>query len=462
MTFGKVLIANRGEIAVRIIRTLRELGIRSVAVFSEADVDAPHVRYADEAVPIGPGPVGKSYLDAERILAAARDTGAEAIHPGYGFFAEHPEFARACGAAGIVWVGPPPEAIEAMGLKTRARQLMEEAGVPVVPGTITPAHSVEDAVAIARDIGFPVAFKTAGGGGGKGFHVARSEEEAAAAFDRASTEGERFFANPDVYVEEYLEDPRHVEIQVLADTHGNVVHLFERDCSVQRRHQKLIEEAPAPTIDEATRERICGIALEAARSVGYVSAGTVEGLLVGDRFYFLEMNTRLQVEHPVTELVTGIDIVREQLRIAAGEPLSFAQEDVVRRGAAIECRINAESAHLDFVPGPGTITAYHPPGGPGVRIDSGVRAGYAVPPFYDSLLAKVVVWDWTREAATARMRRALAEYEIGGVATLVPFHRAFLATRQWKEKETGRDLLADADWLASTAPADDAGSGLEG
>jgi acetyl-CoA/propionyl-CoA carboxylase biotin carboxyl carrier protein len=451
MAIRKVLIANRGEIAVRVVRTLREMGIGSVAVYSDPDSEAPHVRYADESVAIGPGPVGKSYLDAERIIDAARSTGADAIHPGYGFFAEHPEFARACGEAGVVWIGPPPEAIEAMGLKTRARRLMEEAGVPVVPGTITPAHSVEDAVAIARDIGFPVAFKTAGGGGGKGFHVARSEAEAAPAFERASTEGERFFANPDVYVEEYLEDPRHVEVQVLADTHGNVVHLFERDCSVQRRHQKLIEEAPAPTIDEATRERICRIAVDAARSVGYVSAGTVEGLLVGDRFYFLEMNTRLQVEHPVTELLTGIDIVREQIRVAAGEPLSVTQADVVHRGAAIECRINAEAAHLDFAPAPGTITAYHQPGGPGVRVDSGIRAAYTVPPFYDSLLAKLIVWDWTREAATERMLRALSEYEIEGLPTLVPFHRAFLATRQWQQQETGRDLLADSEWLAATA-----------
>ena len=452
MSFSKVLVANRGEIALRVVRTLRELGIPSVAVYSEPDAEAPHVRLADEAVHIGPGPVGKSYLNMEAILEAARSTGAEAIHPGYGFFAEHAGFARACAEAGLVFVGPPPEAIEMMGVKTTARRLMEEAGVPVVPGTITPLSSPQEALSTARSIGFPVAFKTAGGGGGKGFHVAFSEEEAALAFERASAEGERFFANPDVYVEEYLQDPRHVEVQILADSHGNVVHLGERDCSIQRRHQKLVEESPGPTVTPALRERICAIAVEAARAVGYRGAGTVEGLLVGDRYFFLEMNTRLQVEHPVTELVTGIDIVREQIRVAAGEPLSFRQEEVVQRGHAIECRVNAESAHLGFVPAPGTITRYEEPGGPGVRVDSGVFAGWTVPPFYDSLLAKLIVWDETREAATRRMLRALAEFRIEGVATLVPLHRALLASEEWARGETARDLLADADWLASTAP----------
>ena len=450
--FRKVLIANRGEIAVRIIRTLRELGIGSVAVYSEADAAAPHVRLADEAVLLGPGPVGKSYLDLERILWAARETGAEAVHPGYGFFAENASFARACAEAGLVFIGPPPEAIEKMGIKTEARKLMEAAGIPVVPGTTAPLGSAEEALHTARSIGFPVAFKTSGGGGGKGFHVAHSEDDAIAAFEQSRTEGERFFANGDVYVEQYLEDPRHVEVQVLADTHGNVVHLFERDCTVQRRHQKLIEESPAPTIDEHTRARICEIAVEAARAVGYTSAGTVEGLLVGDRFTFLEMNTRLQVEHPVTELVTGIDIVREQLLVAMGEQLAFRQEDVVLRGHAIECRINAEAAHKGFMPWPGVITAYREPAGPGVRVDSGVQLGYKVPSFYDSLLAKVAVWDTNRERATARMLRALSEFELEGPASLVPFHRAFLASRQWAAAETGRDLLLDPDWLAATEP----------
>ena len=450
--FRKVLIANRGEIAVRIIRTLRELRIGSVAVYSEADAAAPHVRLADEAVLLGPGPVGKSYLDRERLFWAARESGAEAVHPGYGFFSENAGFARECGENGLVWIGPPPAAIEQMGIKTEARKLMEEAGVPVVPGTTAPLGSAEEALHTARSIGFPVAFKTSGGGGGKGFHVAYGEHDAIAAFEQSRTEGERFFANGDVYVEKYLEDPRHVEVQVLADTHGNVVHLFERDCTVQRRHQKLIEESPAPTVDEHTRARICEIAIEAARAVGYTSAGTVEGLLVGERFYFLEMNTRLQVEHPVTELVTGIDLVREQLLVAMGEKLAFRQEDVVLRGHAIECRINAEAAHKGFMPWPGLITAYREPAGPGVRVDSGVELGFKVPSFYDSLLAKVAVWDTTRERATARMLRALSEFELEGPASLVPFHRAFLASRQWAAAETGRDLLLDADWLAATEP----------
>ncbi len=452
MSFSKVLVANRGEIALRVVRTLRELGIPSVAVYSDADAQAPHVRLADEAVQIGRGPVGESYLNMEAILAAARSTGADAIHPGYGFFAEHAGFARACAAAGHVFIGPSPEAIERMGVKTTARRLMEEAGVPVVPGTITPLSSAQEALSTARSIGFPVAFKTAGGGGGKGFHVAFSEAESALAFERASAEGERFFANSDVYVEEYLPDPRHVEVQILADSHGNVVHLGERDCSIQRRHQKLVEESPGPTMTPALRTRICAIAVEAARAVGYEGAGTVEGLLVGDRYFFLEMNPRLQFEHRVTEVVTGIDIVREQIRVAAGEPLSFRQEDIVWRGHAIECRVNAESAHLGFVPLPGTITRYEEPGGPGVRVDSGVFAGWTVPPFYDSLLAKLIVWDETREAATRRMLRALEEFRIEGVATLIPFHRALLASEQWARGETARDLLADAGWLAATAP----------
>ncbi len=452
--FRKVLIANRGEVAVRVIRTLRDLGIRSVAVASEADAGALHVRLADEAVLLGPGPVKESYLNGERILAAARDTSAEAIHPGYGFFSEHAGFARACADAGLIFIGPSPEAIETMGLKTSARRAMQAAGIPVVPGTTEPVRTAQEALAAAREVGFPIALKTVGGGGGKGFHVALSEQEIDQAFARASGEGDRFFANPDVYVERYLDDPRHVEVQILADGEGNVVHLFERDCSVQRRHQKLVEEAPAPTIDEGTRRRICALAVDVARTVGYLSAGTVEGLLVGDRFFFLEMNTRLQVEHPVTEAITGIDIVREQIRVAAGEPLSVGQDDVRGRGVAIECRINAEAAHRGFLPSPGTVGAYREPGGPGIRVDSGVREGSTVPPFYDSLLAKVVAWDLTREGATARMLRALGEFEIAGLATLVPFHRALLATAQWGNRESCRDLLADRDWLRSIESGD--------
>jgi acetyl-CoA/propionyl-CoA carboxylase biotin carboxyl carrier protein len=341
-----------------------------------------------------------------------------------------------------------------MGSKTRARELMAAAEVPIVPGTTAPVDSVEDARKEAEGIGYPVACKAAGGGGGKGFRVATSEEELEDAFEGAAREGEKFFSDSTVYLERYLEDPRHVEVQVLADSHGNVVHLGERDCSIQRRHQKLIEEAPAPHVDEAMRERIGKIATDAARAVDYRSAGTVEGLQEGDDYFFLEMNTRVQVEHCVTEMASGIDIVREQVLVAAGEELSVAQDEVELRGHAIECRINAEAAHKGFAPAPGKITSYAEPGGPGVRVDSGVRSGSEVTPLYDPMVAKLIVWDVDRERATARMRRALDEYEIGGLVTLIPFHRAILATEQWARAETCRDLLADRDWLKSLSPAD--------
>ena len=352
--FEKVLVANRGEIAIRVMRTLEELGIASVAVYSEPDRDAPHVRRADEAYLLGPGPATESYLVVEKIIEVAKQSGAEAIHPGYGFLAENAAFARACEEAGIVFIGPPPSAIDAMGSKTRAREIMSEAGVPIVPGTTEPVESVEDArKVIADSIGYPVAIKAAGGGGGKGFRVAETEDELEKAFEGASREGEKFFSDATVYVERYLPDPRHVEVQVLADGEGNVIHLFERDCSVQRRHQKLIEESPAPAVDPELREKIGKIGTDAARAVGYRSAGTIEGLLQDGEYFFLEMNTRVQVEHCVTEMVTGIDIVREQIKIAAGEPLGYAQEDVVVRGHAIECRINAEDASKNFAPAPG-------------------------------------------------------------------------------------------------------------
>src|SRR5215211_5292555 len=421
--FDKVLIANRGEIAIRVMRTLEELGIASVAVYSEPDREAPHVRRADEAYLLGPGPATESYLVVEKILDVAKRSGAQAIHPGYGFLAENAAFARACDDAGIVFVGPPPAAIEAMGSKTRAREIMRDAGVPIVPGTTDPVESVEKARRVIDEmVGYPVAVKAAGGGGGKGFRVAESEDELEKAFEGAAREGEKFFSDATVYLERYLPDPRHVEVQVLADGHGNVIHLFERDCSVQRRHQKLIEESPAPLVDDELRERIGRIATEAAVAVGYRSAGTVEGLQVGDDYFFLEMNTRVQVEHCVTEMVTGIDIVREQVLIAAGEKLSIAQEDVELRGHAIECRINAEAAHKNFAPAPGKITSYVEPAGPGVRVDSGVRAGSEITPLYDPMVAKLIAWDTDRERATARMLRALAEYEVGGVTTLIPFH----------------------------------------
>ncbi len=450
--FEKVLIANRGEISIRVARTLKEMGIGSVAVYSEIERDAPHVREADEAFLLGPASPTESYLNVERILQVAKDSGAEAIHPGYGFLAENAPFAAAVEKAKLTWIGPPPKAIEAMGSKTEARQIMQKAGVPIVPGATEPAKDVEEAKRQAEDIGYPIACKAAGGGGGKGFRVAQSEDELEEAFEGAAREGERFFSDPTVYLERYLEDPRHVEVQVLADSKGNVIHLGERDCSIQRRHQKLIEESPGPQVDEEMRERIGKIATDAAVAVGYRSAGTVEGLQVGEDYFFLEMNTRVQVEHCVTELVTGFDIVREQVRVAAGEKLSIAQEDVELRGHAIECRINAEAAHKNFAPAPGRITTYREPAGPGVRVDSGVEAGSEVTPMYDPMFAKLIVWDLDREKATARMLRALGEYEIGGITTLVPFHQALLATKQWANGETCRDLTEDRDWLKSLAP----------
>jgi acetyl-CoA/propionyl-CoA carboxylase biotin carboxyl carrier protein len=450
--FGKVLVANRGEIAIRVMRTLEELGIASVAVYSEPDRDAPHARRADEAFLLGPGPANESYLVVEKIIEVAQKSGAEAIHPGYGFLAENAAFARACEEAGIVFIGPPADAIDAMGSKTKARELMREAGVPIVPGTTEPVATVEDAAKVIDEtIGYPVAIKAAGGGGGKGFRVAESESELEKAFEGASREGEKFFSDPTVYVERYLPDPRHVEVQVLADAHGNVVHLFERDCSVQRRHQKLIEESPAPAVDPELREKIGKIGTEAARAVGYRSAGTVEGLLQDGEYFFLEMNTRVQVEHCVTELVTGIDIVREQIRVAAGEELPFKQEDIELRGHAIECRINAEDASKNFAPAPGSIASYVEPSGPGVRVDSGAEEGYEVLPLYDPMIAKLIVWDVDRNASTRRMIRALHEYRIEGLKTLIPFHLALLDTDQWRNGETCRDLVEDKEWLKQLA-----------
>jgi acetyl-CoA/propionyl-CoA/long-chain acyl-CoA carboxylase, biotin carboxylase, biotin carboxyl carrier protein len=450
--FEKVLVANRGEIAIRVMRTLEELGIGSTAVYSEPDRDAPHVRRADEAYLLGPGPANESYLVVEKILDVAKRSGAQAVHPGYGFLAENAAFARACEETGVVFIGPPADAIDAMGSKTRAREIMAEAGVPIVPGTTDPVETVEDArKVIAESIGYPVAIKAAGGGGGKGFRVAESEDELEKAFEGASREGEKFFSDPTVYVERYLPDPRHVEVQVLADDQGNVIHLFERDCSVQRRHQKLIEESPAPAVDPELREKIGKIGTDAARAVGYRSAGTVEGLLQDGEYFFLEMNTRVQVEHCVTEMVTGIDIVREQIKIAAGEPLGYAQEDVVVRGHAIECRINAEDASKNFAPAPGRVGSYREPAGPFVRVDSGAEEGYEVLPLYDPMIAKLIVWDVDREASTRRMIRALGEYEIGGLKTLIPFHEALLATEQWRNAETCRDLVEDREWLGQLA-----------
>src|SRR4051812_32751909 len=460
--FSKVLVANRGEIAVRVIRALDELGIASVAVYSEADRDAQHVKRATEAYLLGPGPAAESYLNVDKIMEVIEASGAEAVHPGYGFLAENAAFAKRLEDAEVTFIGPPASAIEAMGSKTRARELMQNAGVPIVPGTTDPVETLEDAARIAEEIGYPIAVKAAGGGGGKGFRVALEKAKLKDAFEGAAREGEKFFSDDTVYLERYLPDPRHVEVQVLADKHGTVVHLGERDCSIQRRHQKLIEESPAPLVDEELREKIGRIATDAAEAVGYHGAGTIEGLLQDGEYFFLEMNTRVQVEHCVTEATTGVDIVREQVLVAAGEPLSFSQEDIRLHGHAIECRINAEDAAKNFAPAPGTVTHYREPSGPGVRVDSGVIAGTEITPLYDPMVAKLIVWDADRERATRRMLRALEEYEIEGVKTLIPFHKAIMASTQWAEGETCRDLIEDRAWLKELAtpvpvpPAEDA------
>src|SRR6266508_251356 len=449
--FSKILVANRGEIAIRIFRTLRELGVEAVAVYSEEDRDALHVRAADEAYLIGPGPAAQSYLVQDRIVDVARKAGAEAVHPGYGFLAENPIFARAVEAADLVWIGPPPEAIELMGSKTAARETMREAGVPIVPGTTEPVASPDDVVRLGDELGWPIAIKAAAGGGGKGLKVVRSAEEVERGFESARREGEAYFADASVYVERYLEDPRHVEVQVLADSQGNVIHLGERDCTIQRRHQKLVEETPSPAVDDELRARIGQIAVEAARAVGYRSAGTIEGLLSPEgEYFFLEMNTRIQVEHTVTELVTGIDLVREQVLIAAGEPLWLRQEDVQLSGHSIECRINAEDVAHGFRPAPGRITAYREPGGPGVRVDSGVVAGTEISPLYDPLIAKLIVHGQDREQARRRMLRALDEFVIDGPPTLLGFHKALLSHPCFEQATTCRGIV-ESELLAQRA-----------
>jgi acetyl-CoA/propionyl-CoA/long-chain acyl-CoA carboxylase, biotin carboxylase, biotin carboxyl carrier protein len=465
--FSKVLVANRGEIAVRVMRALDELGIPSVAVYSEADRESQHVRRAAEAYLLGPGPAAESYLNVDKLMEVIEASGAEAVHPGYGFLAENAAFAKRLEDAGITFIGPPASAIEAMGSKTKARELMKGAGVPIVPGTTDPVDTVDDARKIAEDIGYPIAVKAAGGGGGKGFRVALEPDKLEEAFEGAAREGEKFFSDATVYLERYLPDPRHVEVQVLADKHGNVVHLGERDCSIQRRHQKLIEESPAPLVDAEMRAKIGEIAVEAARAVGYHSAGTIEGLLQDGEYFFLEMNTRVQVEHCVTEATTGVDIVREQILIAAGEKLGFTQDDIRWHGHAIECRINAEDAAKNFAPAPGTIAAYFEPSGPGVRVDSGVLAGSEITPLYDPMIAKLIVWDADRERATRRMARALDEFHIEGVRTLIPFHKAIMASEQWANGETCRDLIEDKQWLKELAqpkpdePAEDEAETVE-
>jgi acetyl-CoA/propionyl-CoA carboxylase, biotin carboxylase, biotin carboxyl carrier protein len=428
--FGKVLIANRGEISVRIVRALREMGVTSVAVYSDPDREALHARIADEAYHVGPAPATASYLNVERVIEVARKSGAEAIHPGYGFLAESAPFARAVEEAGLVWIGPHPKAMEAMGSKVESRRLMAKAGVPMVPGTRDSIASAKQVGLFGEEHGFPVAVKASAGGGGKGFAVARDAFEAARAFERASREGEAYFGDGSVYVEKYLSAPRHVEIQVVRDRHGNAVHLGERDCSIQRRHQKLIEECPSPAIDPKMREAMGGAALAAAEAVAYDNVGTVEFLLekgeATGEFYFLEMNTRVQVEHPVTEEVTGIDIVKTGIRIAAGDELPFSQRDISWRGHSIEVRLNAEDPSNDFAPSPGVVTVYEEPGGPGVRVDSSLRGPGVVPESYDPLFAKLIVSGVDREEALARLARALAEFRVEGISTTLPFYRAIL------------------------------------
>ena len=449
--FRKVLVANRGEIAIRIFRTVRELGIGTVAVYSDADRNSAHVAYADEAYLVGGGAPAESYLDQERVLEAARRSGTEAIHPGYGFLAENAAFARACIESGLVWIGPPPEAIEAMGSKIEARERMRAAGVPIIPGVTDQVGSAEEVRRLGDELGWPIAIKASAGGGGKGLKVVRDPAEAERAFESARREGEAYFSDPAVYVERYLEDPRHVEVQVLADSHGNVVHLGERDCTIQRRHQKLVEETPSPAVGPELRERIGKIAVDAAQAVGYQSAGTIEGLLSRDgEYFFLEMNTRIQVEHTVTELVTGLDLVREQVLIAAGEPLSLRQEDVHLHGHALECRINAEDVANGFLPAPGTITLYREPSGPGVRVDSGVVEGSQISPLYDPMIAKLVVHGVDREHARRRMLRALDEFVIDGVKTLLGFHRALLTHPCFVEGETCHGLV-ESELMAARA-----------
>jgi acetyl-CoA carboxylase biotin carboxylase subunit len=423
--FRKILIANRGEIAVRIERACRDLGISPVAVFSEADAGALHVRLADEAYEAGPAPSVESYLRIEKIIEVARACGAQAVHPGYGFLAENADFAQAVVDAGLTFIGPPAEAMRLMGTKTSARRIAIAAGVPVVPGTTDPLSSLDEARRVAASFGYPVMLKASAGGGGKGMRLVLSEEELPSAFETAQSEAAAAFGNSEVYIEKAIERPRHIEIQIFADTRSNFAHLGERECSIQRRHQKVIEECPSPINDASLRAQMGEAAIKAARAVDYTGAGTVE-FLVSDAtrdFYFLEMNTRLQVEHPVTELVTGIDLVREQIRVAAGEPLSFRQEDVAWKGHAIECRVYAEDPENNFLPSPGRITHLRTPAGPGVRDDGGVEAGAEVSIYYDPMISKLAAWGRTRVEAVDRLRRALDEYSVGGIKTTLPFFR---------------------------------------
>ena len=459
--FDKVLVANRGEIAVRIVRALREMGVGSVAVYSDVDRESFHVRLADEAYHIGAAPATQSYLNVQRLTGVAKRSGAEAVHPGYGFLAESAVFARTVEEAGLGWIGPHPEAIEAMGSKVKSRHIMSEAGVPTIPGTQEPILSADEVSAFAEAYGYPVAVKASAGGGGKGFAVAENALGAEESYSRASREGEAYFGNGSVYLEKYLPSPRHIEIQVVRDKHGNAVHLGERDCSIQRRHQKLLEECPSPAIDPATREAMGRTALLAAEAVGYDNVGTVEFLVQDKEFYFLEMNTRVQVEHPVTEEVTGIDIVQTGIRIAAGEKLPFSQEEVAWRGHAIEARVNAEDVVNGFVPNPGTVSTYEEPGGPGVRVDSALRGPSVVPETYDPLFAKLIVRGVDRGDALRRLRRALREFRIEGIATTLPFFEAILDDEAFVEGRYTTGYVAErlGRLKIEARPVEDGGDG---
>ncbi|WP_203361792.1 acetyl-CoA carboxylase biotin carboxylase subunit [Bacillus sp. REN10] len=439
----KLLIANRGEIAVRIIRACKELDVETVAVYSEADKEALHVQLADEAFCIGPTASKDSYLNFTNIISVAKLTNCDAIHPGYGFLAENADFAELCRECNIIFVGPSPEAITQMGTKDVARDTMEKAGVPIVPGSDGIIKSVEEGMSIAKDIGYPVIIKATAGGGGKGIRVARDEQELVKGINMTQQEAATAFGNPGVYLEKFIEDFRHVEIQVLADTHGNVIHLGERDCTIQRRMQKLLEETPSPALDAKVREEMGNAAVKAAQAVEYTGAGTVEFIYDYNhrKFYFMEMNTRIQVEHPVTEMVTGVDLIKEQIRVASGEELSLQQQDVEFNGWSIECRINAENPEKNFMPSPGRITAYMPPGGFGVRVDSAAYPGYMIPPFYDSMIAKLITFGSTREEAIARMKRALSEFVIEGVHTTIPFHLQLLEHEKFVEGEFNTKFL---------------------
>lgn len=443
--FSKVLIANRGEIALRIIRACRELGIRTVAVFSEADVDSLHVRFADEDICIGKSSSAESYLNIAGIISAAEVTDSDAIHPGYGFLAENAHFAEICRECGIKFIGPTPEIIRTMGDKAEAKRTMKQAGVPVVPGSEGIVEDVDQAAKIAEKIGYPVIIKASAGGGGRGMRIAHTEASMTTGFLTARAEAESAFGNPDVYIEKYVENPRHIEIQVLGDEHGNVVHLGERDCSIQRRHQKLLEESPSPAVDEKLRKAMGDAAVAASEAIGYPGAGTVEFLLGADKhFYFMEMNTRIQVEHPVTECVTGVDLVKQQILVAEGKKLPFKQEDITFNGHAIEARINAEDPDRNFMPSPGTIVTYHPPGGAGVRVDSHAYQEYVIPPYYDSMIAKLICWDEDRASCIKRLARALDEFIIEGVKTTIPLHKRILENSQFQKGKYATDFLQTA------------------